>query len=672
VAVAVGIASAEYNNYIVPRFSTGVSAYSATGGALSVASGRLSYTFGFRGPAVSVDTACSSSLVAAHLAAGNVFAGVCSGGLTAGAGLLLSPDTTAMFHKAGMLAADGRCKTLDAAADGYVRGEAVGAVLMQALQGLLTGSLAVFVGSAVNQDGRSSSLTAPNGPSQQEVARQVLAAARLAAADVAQVQMHGTGTPLGDPIEAGAAAAVLVDGARRALPLSAFTSKAWLGHTEAAAGVMGLTHSTAALSHRLAHGGCSWLGCLASSAVASASGSLKCAAPCNLPNQSESFPTASSPPPGILHLTALNSHVSAILEMSAAKSAAPGWHLPRMATPAASGDGWTVCGISSFAFQGTNAHALLRQADVLAATGPAVELATLSRHRVWLAPPVHAMLQAAAAAGSARFARKRASAEVALEAALSTPCLAFLWQHTVLGMAVFPATAFLEMAAGATRQLINSNDLSGSSLRSAVFATPLTLPAAPAAAVRVRCTVQAAAGAFEVSSAAAAGAGQRSHFYASLTTAPANTSATAGQPRAAVPASHLALLPAQKGPLVARLAVAEAIVPPEELGMSVHPAVSEAAMHVAVAHQSQPKQLRVASKMAAVAVQLVLSERSVWASSLVAGAGAGVRAAPGGGGLQEQQLLGVGGLAMRVSGMETRRLVSQVGEVPFFGLLVKL
>ncbi len=167
---------------------------------------------------------------------------------------------TAMFHKAGMLAADGRCKTLDAAADGYVRGEAVGALLLQALhEADADHALALFAGSAVNQDGRSSSLTAPNGPSQQEVMRGALGFARLAAAEVTHLQLHGTGTPLGDPIEVGAATTVLVDGPsagslKRAAPLAASTAKAWIGHTEAAAGAMGLTHATVALSHQLAHG----------------------------------------------------------------------------------------------------------------------------------------------------------------------------------------------------------------------------------------------------------------------------------------------------------------------------------------------------------------------------------------------------------------------------------
>ena len=214
-----------------------------------------SYAFGFKGAAVSVDTACSSSLVASHIAVGAVFSGTSSGGLAAGVGLLLSPDTTTMFHKAGMLAADGRCKSLDADADGYVRGEAVGALVLRAAPPA-QGTLAVFCGSAVNQDGRSSSLTAPNGPSQQEVMRQALAFAGLSPAAVMQLQMHGTGTPLGDPIETGAATAVLVDGSWRAQPLAASTAKAWIGHSEAAAGAMGLMHASTALSHRQVHGEC--------------------------------------------------------------------------------------------------------------------------------------------------------------------------------------------------------------------------------------------------------------------------------------------------------------------------------------------------------------------------------------------------------------------------------
>ena len=263
-AVAVGIASAEYNNHVAPRFGSAPSAYSATGGALSVASGRLSFVFGFKGPAMSVDTACSSSLVASHLAATAVFSGTASGGLVAGVGLLLSPDPTTMFQKAGMLAPDGRCKSLDASADGYVRGEAAGVLVLQATvpaaeAALPAAALALFRGSSVNQDGRSSSLTAPNGPSQQEVVRQALRIGGLAAAQLSHLQLHGTGTPLGDPIEVGAAAAVLVDSCPRELALAATTAKSWIGHTEAAAGAMGLAHTALALASQLSQG--EWCRC---------------------------------------------------------------------------------------------------------------------------------------------------------------------------------------------------------------------------------------------------------------------------------------------------------------------------------------------------------------------------------------------------------------------------
>jgi len=200
--IAVGIASAEYNNYLLARTGAGQSAYSATGGALSVASGRLAYTYGMRGAALSVDTACSSSLVAAHFVGSQMKASLSAAGLVAGVGLLLSPNPTSMFQKAGMLAPDGRCKTLDAAADGYVRAEAAGVLLLQAYAagdaGSAAGSiLAVLAGSAVNQDGRSSSLTAPNGPAQQEVLRAALADGGLTPADITGLQLHGTGTALG-------------------------------------------------------------------------------------------------------------------------------------------------------------------------------------------------------------------------------------------------------------------------------------------------------------------------------------------------------------------------------------------------------------------------------------------------------------------------------------------
>jgi hypothetical protein len=166
-----------------------------------------------QGPSVSIDTACSSSLVGAHLACTSFLPGGCSRSLATGVNLTIRAETTAVLSKAGMLTVDGRCKTLDASADGYMRGEACVVHLLEAApaDGGAAGfpaAAAVILGTAVNQDGRSSSLTAPNGPSQQAVVRAALAWNGVAAGDVGVLEMHGTGTALGDPIEVGAAFAV--------------------------------------------------------------------------------------------------------------------------------------------------------------------------------------------------------------------------------------------------------------------------------------------------------------------------------------------------------------------------------------------------------------------------------------------------------------------------------
>jgi acyl transferase domain-containing protein len=176
----VGVSSMDYNKMSM-KYTAQVTPYTSTGASLSVAAGRISYTFNLKGPALSVDTACSSSLVASHAAFNALNLQQCQAALAAGVNLMLSPDTPAAFQKAGMLAPDGRCKTLDAAADGYVRAEAVGVMLLMPLDVVKTGGqlCAVLLGSAVNQDGRSSALTAPNGPSQQEVIGAALTAAGI-------------------------------------------------------------------------------------------------------------------------------------------------------------------------------------------------------------------------------------------------------------------------------------------------------------------------------------------------------------------------------------------------------------------------------------------------------------------------------------------------------------
>jgi len=197
--VFVGVSSTDYAR-LTDKHLSSVTAYSATSSALSVAAGRVSYTFGFKGPCLSVDTACSSSLVSLHSAVHALRAFECSAAVNAGVNLTLMPDTPSKFQKAGMLSMTGRCQTLEQGADGYGRSEACVAMWLQTLDDRSSSTdshgmqlLAVIQGSAVKQDGRSSTLTAPNGPSQQEVLRRALLDAATQPNDVALNQLHGTG-----------------------------------------------------------------------------------------------------------------------------------------------------------------------------------------------------------------------------------------------------------------------------------------------------------------------------------------------------------------------------------------------------------------------------------------------------------------------------------------------
>jgi acyl transferase domain-containing protein/SAM-dependent methyltransferase len=227
-------------------------AYHATGISHSVASGRLAYVLGTQGPAISVDTACSSSLVAVHLACSALRAGECRLALAGGVNLILAPEVHMTLSKARMMAADGRCKVFDAAADGFVRSEGCGIVVLKRLSDALADGdriRAVIRGSAVNQDGRSSGLTAPNGPSQTAVIRAALKNAGVGPERVQYIETHGTGTSLGDPIEARALGEALAEG-RQGSPLLIGSVKTNIGHTEAAAGVAGLIKVILALEHQ--------------------------------------------------------------------------------------------------------------------------------------------------------------------------------------------------------------------------------------------------------------------------------------------------------------------------------------------------------------------------------------------------------------------------------------
>jgi acyl transferase domain-containing protein len=189
-----------------------------------------------RGPSLAVDTACSSSLVAVHLACRSLRSGECDLALAGGVNLIIAPELTIAFSHARMMAADGRCKTFDAAADGYVRGEGCGVIVLKRFADALRDGdpvLALIRGSAVNQDGRSNGLTAPNGLAQQAVMRAALVGAEVAPNQLGYIEAHGTGTILGDPIEIGALTAVL-RGRSPDRPCVVGSVKTNIGHLEAA------------------------------------------------------------------------------------------------------------------------------------------------------------------------------------------------------------------------------------------------------------------------------------------------------------------------------------------------------------------------------------------------------------------------------------------------------
>ena len=251
--VFVGICSSDYFQLNTARGFEAFDAYMASGGAHSVASGRLSYVLGLEGPAVSLDTACSSSLVAVHLAVRSLRSRECGAALAAGVNAILWPGASVALSRARMMAPDGRCKAFDHRADGFVRGEGCGVVVLKRLSDALADGdrvLALIRGTASNQDGRSNGLTAPNGRAQLAVVRDALADGGVEAGAVSYVEAHGTGTALGDPIELHALGAALSTGRNAGDRVMVGSVKTNIGHLEAAAGIAGLIKVILSLRER--------------------------------------------------------------------------------------------------------------------------------------------------------------------------------------------------------------------------------------------------------------------------------------------------------------------------------------------------------------------------------------------------------------------------------------
>jgi acyl transferase domain-containing protein/NADPH:quinone reductase-like Zn-dependent oxidoreductase/acyl carrier protein len=253
-AVFVGISSWEYSFAQICFRDRGViDVYTNTGGALSIAANRISYCFDLKGPSIAVDTACSSALVAVHLACKSIWEEGCPLALAGGVNALLLPDWYVGFSRLGMLSPDGRCHAFDAAANGFVRGEGAGTIVLKPLSRALADGdriYAVIRGSAVNQDGRTPGLTVPSEEAQEALLRQAYQKAGVDPASVQYIESHGTGTPVGDPIEARALGRVLSPGRAENRPCFVGSVKTNIGHLEAGSGIAGLIKTALALYHR--------------------------------------------------------------------------------------------------------------------------------------------------------------------------------------------------------------------------------------------------------------------------------------------------------------------------------------------------------------------------------------------------------------------------------------
>lgn len=312
--VFVGIATNDYSKVLVPylHYYEQISPHSGTGNALSIASNRLSYIFDLHGPSLSIDTACSSSSLAIHLAVESLRRRECNAAIAGGVNAILTPETTIAFSKARMLSPDGRCRPFDANANGYVRGEGCGLVVLKRLQDALRDDdhiWAVLRATAVNQDGRTSGISAPNGRSQKACIQAALAQARLMPDEISYIEAHGTGTPLGDPIEMQALGEIFAAGNEQVRPCYVTSVKANVGHMETVSGAAGLIKVGLMLHHH------------------------------EIPAQT--------------HFEELNRHIN--LTGTRIK-------VPTERSPWPESDEPRIAGISSFGFGGTNTHLIVEEA----------------------------------------------------------------------------------------------------------------------------------------------------------------------------------------------------------------------------------------------------------------------------------------------------------------------
>lgn len=250
--VYVGICNGDYGQIALNAPRDQITPHLATGLSHAVAAGRISYVLGLQGPSMAVDTSCSASLVAVHLACRSLRMGECNLALAGGVNLVLNPEVTIALSQSRMMAPDGRCKAFSDTANGFVRGEGSGMIVLQRLPDAIRDRrqiLAVIRGSACNQDGRSSGLTAPNGPSQEAVIAAALKDAGMKPNDLDYIEAHGTGTALGDPIELGAINSVFSGRPVSAGPLFVGSVKTNVGHLESAAGIAGLIKLVLSIKH---------------------------------------------------------------------------------------------------------------------------------------------------------------------------------------------------------------------------------------------------------------------------------------------------------------------------------------------------------------------------------------------------------------------------------------